>query len=55
MASGFIQETPRQSTLNPTVSDIPTGKSQRWYNSVTGEFRDWVNIGGTLLKSAAYT
>lgn len=54
-ASGSIQDTPRQSTLNPTVSDIPTGKAQDWYNSVAGEYRRWVNIGGTLLKSAAYT
>jgi hypothetical protein len=54
-ANGSIQETPRQSTLNPTVLDIPSGKSQRWYNSALNEVRDWVNIGGTLYKSAAYT
>jgi len=54
-ASGAIQETPTQSALDPTTANIPTGKRQGWYNSTLSEFRDWVNIGGTLLKSAAYT
>lgn len=54
-ASGAIQETPTQSSLNPTTTDIPSGKRMGWYNSTLSEFRDWVNIGGTLLKSAAYT
>lgn len=48
-ASGPIQETPRQSSLAPTTTDIPSGKSQRWYNSTSGEFNDYINIGGTLL------
>jgi hypothetical protein len=54
-ASGAIQETPTQSSLNPTTTNIPSGKRMGWYNTALGEFRDWVNIGGTLLKSAAYT
>jgi hypothetical protein len=54
-ASGAIQETPTQSSLNPTTTDIPSGKRMGWYNTTLGEFRDWVNIGGTLLKSAVYT
>lgn len=54
-ASGAIQETPTQSSLNPTTTDIPSGKRMGWYNTTLSEFRDWVNIGGTLLKSAAYT
>ena len=54
-ASGAIQETPTQSALDPTTTNIPSGKRQGWYNSALSEFRDWVNIGGTLLKSAAYT
>ena len=54
-ASGSIQETPTQSASDPTTSDIPAGKRMGWYNTTTGEFRDWVNIGGTLKKSAAYT
>jgi hypothetical protein len=54
-ASGSVQETPTQSASNPTTSDIPTGKRMGWYNTTLGEFRDWVNIGGTLLKSAVYT
>ena len=54
-ASGAIQETPTQSASDPTITDIPTGKRMGWYNSTSGEFRDWVNIGGTLKKSAAYT
>jgi len=52
---GAIQETPTQSVLDPTKSNIPSGKRQGWYNSTLSEFRDWVNIGGTLLKSDAYT
>lgn len=54
-ASGTIQETPTQSALDPTTANIPSGKRQGWYNSTLAEFRDWVNIGGTLLRSAAYT
>lgn len=54
-ASGTIQETPTQSALDPTTTNIPSGKRQGWYNTALSEFRDWVNIGGTLLKSAAYT
>jgi len=54
-ASGAIQETPTQSAVDPTITDIPKGKRMGWYNSTSGEFRDWVNIGGTLKKSAAYT
>jgi len=54
-ASGAIQETPTQSSLDPTTTNIPSGKRMGWYNSALGEFRDWVNISGTLLKSAAYT
>lgn len=54
-AGGAIQETPTQSSIDPTTTDIPTGKRKGWYNSTLGEFRDWVNIGGTLFKSAAYT
>lgn len=54
-ATAPIQDTPKQSTVDPTITDIPTGKRMGWYNSTSGEFRDWVNIGGTLKKSAAYT
>lgn len=50
-----IQDTPTQSALDPTTTNIPSGKRQGWYDSTLSEFRDWVNIGGTLLKSAAYT
>lgn len=53
--TGSIQDTPAQSALDPTTTNIPSGKRQGWYNSTITEFRDWVNIGGTLLKSAAYT
>ena len=54
-ASGAVMETPTQSTINPTTVNIPTGQRRGWYNSTLAEFRDWVNIGGTLMKSAAYT
>lgn len=54
-SGGAIQDTPTQSSLNPTTTNIPSGKRQGWYNSTLAEFRDWVNIGGTLLKSASYT
>lgn len=53
--TGPIQETYRTSSLDPTVSDIGSGKRQGWYNTTATEFRDWVNVGGTLYKSAAYT
>jgi hypothetical protein len=55
LSCGNIQSTPTQSALNPTTINIPSGRRQGWYNSALAEFRDWVNIGGTLLKSAAYT
>ena len=55
VASGAVMETPTQSTINPTTVNIPTGQRRGWYNSTLAEFRDWVNIGGTLMKSAAYT
>jgi len=54
-ASGTVMETPTQSSINPTTVNIPSGQRRGWYNSTLAEFRDWVNIGGTLLKSAAYT
>lgn len=54
-ASGAVMETPTQSAINPTTVNIPAGQRRGWYNSTLAEFRDWVNIGGTLLKSAAYT
>ena len=41
--------------MESDVTDIPAGKARRWYNSTLNEVRDWVNIGGTLRKSAAYT
>ena len=54
-SGGAFQETPTQSALNPTNINIPSGRRQGWYNTALTEFRDWVNIGGTLLKSAAYS
>ncbi len=55
LTCGALQWQPRQSSLDPTTSDIPSGRRVSWYNSTTNEFRDWVNMGGVLLKSAAYT
>jgi hypothetical protein len=40
---------------DPEVADIPNGFRKTIYNSDIGEIRDWVNISGTLYKSAAYT
>ena len=54
-ASGAIQETYRTSSLDPSTSDIGSGKAQRWWNSTASEFRDWANVGGSLYKSAAYS
>jgi hypothetical protein len=45
----------KEGSANPTALDIPAGFKQTWRNTTTGEVRDWTNIGGTLLKSAAYT
>lgn len=40
---------------DPTTVDIPAGFGARWKNTTNGEIRDWVNDGGTMKKSAAYT
>lgn len=40
---------------DPTTSDIPAGYGARWKNTGNGEVRDWVNDGGTMKKSAAFT
>jgi hypothetical protein len=53
--SGSVKETYKQSTLDPTTSDIASGKRQGWLNTVLDEFRDWVNVGGVMRKSSAYT
>lgn len=44
----------RTSTTNPTTADIGPSQHTMWYNSTLLELRHWANIGGTLVKSAAY-
>jgi hypothetical protein len=53
--AGQLAWAPTQSSLNPTISDLPNGRRASWYNTTLGEFRDWVNIGGTLYKSRSYS
>lgn len=43
-----------QGSADPTNTDIPDGCRQTWRNGA-GQIRDWVNIGGTMYKSAPYT
>lgn len=38
----------KQSTVDPTTTDIPDGYEQTWHNTVTGVTKRWVNINGTL-------
>ncbi len=40
---------------DPSGSDVPAGTSMVWRNSSNGEVRVWVNVSGTLKKSAVFT
>lgn len=43
------------SSLNPTTTDIQTGRFAVWRNTALGEIRIWMNDAGTLKKSAVFT
>jgi hypothetical protein len=51
-ASGFVIAS---GAADPTVSDINANRSLTWKNTTSGEVRHWVNDGGVLLKSPAYS
>ena len=40
---------------NPVASEVPEGQWMIYTNTSLGETRIWANIGGTLVKSAAFT
>ena len=40
---------------NPTVTEVPENQWMIYTNTSLGETRIWANIGGTLVKSAAFT
>lgn len=42
-------------TADPTNTDIADGFEITWKNTTTGEIRRWVNDGGVMRSSAAYT
>lgn len=42
-------------TADPTTANIEAGFSAVWKNTTMGEVRMWVNDGGTMKKSAAFT
>jgi len=43
-----------QSTVNPTLSDIPINTTRQWKNTTSGELRQWSNDNG-VLKSILLT
>lgn len=45
----------RVGTADPTTSDFAAGIGGQWHNITSGEVRDWINRGGVMYKSAAYT
>lgn len=42
-------------TANPTASQVPQGQWVIYTNTTLGETRLWVNVGGTVKSSAAFT
>lgn len=45
----------RSGATDPTTSDLDDGYGTTWKNTTSSEIRDWVNDGGVMKKSAAYT
>lgn len=45
----------RSGSADPTNTDITDGFGSWWRNTTAGEVRYWVNVAGTMLKSAALT
>jgi hypothetical protein len=42
-------------SADPSTIDIPSGSNRIVKNTTSGEVRDWVNDGGVMKKSPAYT
>ncbi len=53
--NGKVETKVALGSADPTVSDLESGFSTIWKNTTSGEVRHWVNDGGTMMKSAAYT
>lgn len=45
----------RSGSADPTISDLDAGTSSVWKNTTSGEIRTWVNDGGVMKSSAAFT
>lgn len=55
VATGPVAVPIGSGAVDPTTSEVPNGTSIVWKNTANGEIRTWVNDGGTLKKSAAFT
>lgn len=53
--SGHITSAFQSLSADPTTLDISSGMSRLVKNTTSGEIRHWVNDGGTMKKSAAFT
>lgn len=54
-ATGFITSAFQSLSADPSTIDIPSGSNRIVKNTTSGEVRDWVNDGGIMKKSPAYT
>ena len=52
---GHITSAFQSPSADPSTLDISSGMSRLVKNTTSGEIRHWVNDGGTMKKSAAYT
>ena len=55
MQCGHITSSFQSLSTDPTTIDLPSGFHRRIKNTTSGEVRDWVNDGGVMKKSPAYT
>jgi hypothetical protein len=53
--NGHVYSQFRTLSADPTTLDIASGYTQLVKNTTSGEIRTWVNDGGTMKKSSAYT
>lgn len=54
-ATGFVTSAFQSLSADPSTIDIPSGSNRIVRNTTSGEVRDWVNDGGVMKKSPAYT
>lgn len=53
--AGIITSAFQSLSADPSTIDIPSGSNRIVKNTTSGEVRDWVNDGGIMKKSPAYT